>query len=78
MSGWFGKTNPYLVFYRQRSDKTWLKVHETEVVKGSLNPVWKSFDVKAALLCSGNYDIQIKGELRHYIKGDTDKTIGEF
>jgi hypothetical protein len=28
----FGKSDPFLVFYKAKEDKTWIKVHETEVV----------------------------------------------
>lgn len=41
LGGWFSKTDPYISFYRLRSDKTWLKVYETEIIKSNLNPTWK-------------------------------------
>ena len=72
LGGWFSKTDPYLSFYRLRSDKTWLKVHETEIIKSNLNPTWKEFEIKAARFCNGNFDLPIKIEVKHHIKGDQD------
>lgn len=35
----FGKSDPFLWIYRQRADGEWLKVHETEVIKNTLDPI---------------------------------------
>ena len=31
-----------------------------QVVKNSLNPEWKTFEIKAQKLCAANYDVQLK------------------
>lgn len=49
----FGKSDPFLVFYRhgiETSDYT--AVHKTEVVKNTLNPQWKSLKLTLQTLCN--------------------------
>ncbi|KAG7229482.1 hypothetical protein INR49_031903 [Caranx melampygus] len=41
----FGKSDPFLVFYRSNEDGTFTICHKTEVIKNNLNPVWKSVKV---------------------------------
>lgn len=41
----FGKSDPYLKFHKQTSDRTWLLVHQIEVIKNNLDPVWRSFKI---------------------------------
>lgn len=35
----FGKSDPYILMYRVRDDGTWLKVHTTEIIKNTLDPM---------------------------------------
>uniref|UniRef100_A0A3B5PU18 Copine family member 9 n=1 Tax=Xiphophorus maculatus TaxID=8083 RepID=A0A3B5PU18_XIPMA len=37
----FGKSDPFLVFYRSNEDGTFTICHKTEVIKNNLNPVWQ-------------------------------------
>ncbi|KAG5837824.1 hypothetical protein ANANG_G00217120 [Anguilla anguilla] len=39
----FGKSDPFMVFYRSNEDGTFTICHKTEVVKNTLNPVWQAF-----------------------------------
>lgn len=41
----FGKSDPYLEFHKQTSDRTCLLVHQIEVIKNNLDPVWRSFKI---------------------------------
>jgi Ca2+-dependent lipid-binding protein len=50
----FGKSDPYLQFFRVREDSTWVQVHQTEVVKTTLNPRWKPFTLTVQALCNGD------------------------
>ena len=45
MDGLFGKSDPFLCFYRISEDGSWLKVHSTEFIKDNLNPIWKPFNI---------------------------------
>ncbi|KAJ7317160.1 hypothetical protein JRQ81_003322 [Phrynocephalus forsythii] len=52
----FGKSDPFLVFYRSNEDGTFTICHKTEVVKNNLNPVWQPFSIPVRSLCNGDYD----------------------
>ncbi|XP_027857985.1 copine-9-like isoform X2 [Xiphophorus couchianus] len=52
----FGKSDPFLVFYRSNEDGTFTICHKTEVIKNNLNPVWQSFTIPVRALCNGDYD----------------------
>uniref|UniRef100_A0A8D0DYB5 Uncharacterized protein n=1 Tax=Salvator merianae TaxID=96440 RepID=A0A8D0DYB5_SALMN len=52
----FGKSDPFMVFYRSNEDGTFTICHKTEVVKNTLNPVWQSFAIPVRALCNGDYD----------------------
>lgn len=56
----FGKSDPYLLFERCNEDNTYSTVHKTEVIKKTLNPTWKSFQVPAQTLCNGDYQRTMK------------------
>uniref|UniRef100_A0A2K6KTX9 Copine family member 9 n=1 Tax=Rhinopithecus bieti TaxID=61621 RepID=A0A2K6KTX9_RHIBE len=51
----FGKSDPFLVFYRSNEDGTFTICHKTEVVN-TLNPVWQPFSIPVRALCNGDYD----------------------
>jgi len=75
--GWFGKSDPFLKFYRLHGDDTWIKVHETEFIKDDLNPTWALFETKASLFCHGDYYTPIKIECFDYDKDGGHDYIGE-
>nr|XP_033782251.1 copine-9 isoform X3 [Geotrypetes seraphini] len=52
----FGKSDPFLVFYRSNEDGTFTICHKTEVVKNTLNPVWQPFTIPVRALCNGDFD----------------------
>uniref|UniRef100_A0A6Q2ZIS3 Copine-2 n=1 Tax=Esox lucius TaxID=8010 RepID=A0A6Q2ZIS3_ESOLU len=56
----FGKSDPYLEFHKQGDDGKWMLVHRTEVIKNTLDPVWKPFTVPLISLCNGDVDRSIK------------------
>uniref|UniRef100_UPI0037E7C37A copine-9-like isoform X2 n=1 Tax=Semicossyphus pulcher TaxID=241346 RepID=UPI0037E7C37A len=56
----FGKSDPFLVFYRSNEDGTFTICHKTEVIKNTLNPVWQSFTIPVRALCNGDYDRTVK------------------
>ncbi|XP_013782880.1 copine-3-like [Limulus polyphemus] len=52
-----GKSDPFLEIKRQLPDGSWLLVHRTEVIKHTLNPVWKKFDIAAKSFGGNNPEI---------------------
>ncbi|XP_016110736.1 copine-8-like [Sinocyclocheilus grahami] len=73
----FGKSDPFLVFYRSNEDGTFTICHKTEVVKNTLNPVWQAFKISVRALCNGDYDRygvinpKKKGKKKKYLNSGT-------
>ena len=59
---WFGKSDPYLIFYRNLGANQWKEVHRTEVVRDTLNPTWVPFEVTEQELCNSDIHKPIKIE----------------
>mmetsp|Transcript_5817 Transcript_5817/g.8144 ORF Transcript_5817/g.8144 Transcript_5817/m.8144 type:complete len:557 (-) Transcript_5817:49-1719(-) len=74
----FGKSDPFLVFHKMKmEDSSWIKVHETEYVLKTLNPVWKAFSIPVAKLCNGDFDRPLKIECYDWNKSGKFDFIGE-
>ncbi|XP_077983469.1 copine-3-like [Glandiceps talaboti] len=56
----FGKSDPYLEFFRSGSQDNQVMVHRTEVVMNNQSPTWKTFKISVQALCNGNYEKPIK------------------
>ncbi|WAR25920.1 CPNE8-like protein [Mya arenaria] len=67
----FGKSDPFLTFYRANEDNTFTVVHRTEVIKKTLNPTWKPMTLSVRALCNGDYD-------RHDFIGDFTTSLREL
>nr|XP_004649597.1 copine-5 isoform X2 [Jaculus jaculus] len=74
----FGKSDPFLVFYRSNEDGTFTICHKTEVMKSTLNPVWQTFSIPVRALCNGDYDRTIKVEVYDWDRDGSHDFIGEF
>ncbi|KAK2158065.1 hypothetical protein LSH36_178g06009 [Paralvinella palmiformis] len=74
----FGKSDPFLLFYRSNEDSSFTVVHKTEVIKNTLNPTWKPFTVPVRALCNGDYDRTLKIECYDYNKNGSHDFIGVF
>ncbi|XP_034019025.1 copine-8 [Thalassophryne amazonica] len=74
----FGKSDPFLVFYRSNEDGTFTICHKTEVVKYTLNPVWEAFKIPVRALCNGDYDRAIKVDVYDWDRDGGHDFIGEF
>ncbi|KAM7370138.1 hypothetical protein PAMP_011416 [Pampus punctatissimus] len=73
----FGKSDPYLEFYKQ-TETGWQLAHRTEVVKNNLNPTWKPFRIPLQSLCGGDMDKPIKVECYDYDSDGSHDLIGIF
>ncbi|KAK3612048.1 hypothetical protein CHS0354_021732 [Potamilus streckersoni] len=74
----FGKSDPFLVFYRANEDNSFTVVHKTEVIKNTLSPTWAPFTIPVRTLCSGDYNRTIKVECYDWDSDGTHDIIGEF
>uniref|UniRef100_A0A4W6G5F6 Copine-3 n=1 Tax=Lates calcarifer TaxID=8187 RepID=A0A4W6G5F6_LATCA len=73
----FGKSDPYLEFYKQ-TETGWQLAHRTEVVKNNLNPSWRPFRIPLQSLCGGDMDKPIKVECYDYDNDGSHDLIGSF
>uniref|UniRef100_A0A671N268 Copine-9-like n=1 Tax=Sinocyclocheilus anshuiensis TaxID=1608454 RepID=A0A671N268_9TELE len=74
----FGKSDPFLVFYRSNEDGTFTICHKTEVIKNTLNPVWQLFTIPVRALCNGDYDRTVKVDVYDWDRDGSHDFIGEF
>ncbi|XP_032076754.1 copine-8 isoform X2 [Thamnophis elegans] len=74
----FGKSDPFLVFFRSNEDGSFTICHKTEVIKNTLNPVWQAFKISIRALCNGDYDRTIKVEVYDWDRDGSHDFIGEF
>ncbi|XP_060919921.1 copine-3-like isoform X1 [Labrus mixtus] len=73
----FGKSDPYLEFFKQ-TETGWQLAHRTEVVKNNLNPTWRPFRIPLQSLCGGDLDKPIKVECYDYDNDGSHDLIGIF
>ncbi|XP_017168221.1 copine-2 isoform X1 [Mus musculus] len=74
----FGKSDPFLEFYKPGDDGKWMLVHRTEVIKYTLDPVWKPFTVPLVSLCDGDLEKPIQVMCYDYDSNGGHDFIGEF
>ncbi|OMJ89294.1 hypothetical protein SteCoe_8591 [Stentor coeruleus] len=58
----FGKSDPYLIFYRSLGSNSWTEVYRTEIIKNTLDPTWKPISISGQKLCNGDKNKPIKIE----------------
>ncbi|XP_023339051.1 copine-8 [Eurytemora carolleeae] len=76
---WFlGKSDPFLEISRCTENNTYILVHRTEVIKKTLNPNWKSFQLKVGTLCNGDYERDLKVDIYDWESSGTHQYMGTF
>lgn len=73
---WLISNDPFLVIYRANEDGSFSVVHKTEAIRGTQNPKWKSFVLRATSLCNGDYDRNLKIECYDSRSNGDHKLIG--
>ncbi|XP_040922313.1 copine-3-like isoform X2 [Toxotes jaculatrix] len=73
----FGKSDPFLEFYKQ-TETGWQLAHRTEVVKNNLNPTWRRFRIPLQSLCGGDVEKSIKVDCYDYNNSGSHDFIGSF
>jgi len=74
----FGKSDPFVNIYRANEGKEWTLVKRTEVIKNTLNPSWKPFEISMDALCKGDMDRAIKFVVFDWNNDGSEDLIGEF
>jgi copine 5/8/9 len=73
----FGKSDPFLVILKRgKGAEEWVKVHQTEVIKNNLNPVWRPFEISAAKLNGGEMERRLRFEVYDWDKRSSPDFIG--
>ncbi|CAG2181417.1 unnamed protein product, partial [Oppiella nova] len=73
-----GKSDPYLTISRVNPDTTYTVVHKTEVIRNTLSPQWRPFNVKVQQLCGGDYDRNLKIDCYDWDENSAHDLIGSF
>ncbi|XP_061911906.1 copine-1 [Entelurus aequoreus] len=74
----FGKSDPFLEFFKQGVDGKWQLVHRTEVVKNNLSPTWKKFSVPLQTFCSSDLERPLKVDCSDHDSDGSHDLIGSF
>ena len=74
----FGKSDPYLKFYKNVGVDQWVEVHKTEVIKSTLDPVWAPFELTEQHLCDCDRNKPIKVECFDWDNIGSHDLIGIF
>jgi len=74
---WFGTSDPYVEFLKPLEDGSWLPVARTETLKGTVNPRFKKFSVKLAMLCNADINIPLKMRCLDWNLNSDPDLIGE-
>uniref|UniRef100_A0A7N6AIH0 Copine-3 n=1 Tax=Anabas testudineus TaxID=64144 RepID=A0A7N6AIH0_ANATE len=74
----FGKSDPFLEFFKQGDSGKWQLVHRTEVVKNNLNPSWKKFTVPLQTFCSSDLNRSLKVDCSDHDSDGSHDLIGSF
>ncbi|CAL4142232.1 unnamed protein product [Meganyctiphanes norvegica] len=72
-----GNSDPFLIFHRSNDMDDYTVVHKTEVIKNTLNPVWKPIVIPARTLCAGDHNRSIWIECYDYDFDGGHDLIGE-
>lgn len=74
---WFGKGDPYFEIHRLREDGNWVKCYQSEVIKNSKKPHWKSKSIRMQVLNNGDPLRPIKILVFDWNKNDEPDFYGE-
>jgi hypothetical protein len=74
----FGKSDPFLVIYKESPNGQWVVAYKSEVIKNTLNPNWKPFTLPLNQLCNGNYERKLKFEVTDWDSDGSHDYIGSF
>ncbi|VVC29986.1 Hypothetical protein CINCED_3A018449 [Cinara cedri] len=74
----FGKSDPFLEIYKLTDTGNYTLVHKTDVIKDTLTPHWKKFNISVRALCNGDYERDLKFICFDWNSSGDHSLIGEF
>jgi len=75
---WFGKSDPFIEILRSTESNRYILVHRTEVIKNTLNPQWKPFQLSVRSLCNGDDDRDLRFDIYDWNRSGSHEIIGSF
>lgn len=75
--GFFGTSDPFLVFLRCNEDGSYSKVWESAVVNNSLSPHWAQAKIPLSKLCNGDIHRPLRLEIYDYEKSGKHVFMGQ-
>lgn len=75
---WFGKSDPYLVFYRIHNNQDLIQVYKTETKMKTLNPKFKKMEIPLRDLCNGDHQTTFVVKCFDWNKSGSPDLIGQF
>ncbi|KAK3085627.1 hypothetical protein FSP39_006429 [Pinctada imbricata] len=73
-----GKSDPVMEIHKAGQDGSWQVTHRTEVIKDTLNPTWRPFELPVHTMCSGDKDKNIKFVVYDWDSDGSHDLIGDF
>jgi len=74
----FGKSDPFLEIHRSTDSNQYILVHRTEVIKKTLDPQWKQFQLKVRSICNGDDDRDLRMDVYDWNRSGDHEIIGSF
>eukprot|EP01096_Ripella_sp_DP13-Kostka_P000596 TRINITY_DN1064_c2_g1_i2.p1 TRINITY_DN1064_c2_g1~~TRINITY_DN1064_c2_g1_i2.p1 ORF type:complete len:956 (+),score=432.93 TRINITY_DN1064_c2_g1_i2:97-2964(+) len=72
----FGKSDPFIRILRKKLDGTYDAVHKTEVIKNTLDPAWRTFEISIQRLCNGDMNRPLRFDCIDWNPSGTEDFIG--
>jgi len=73
-----GRSDPFYTISKSREDGGWVKVWDSEIIRGNLNPTWDAVGIPVQKICNGDYDRPIQVAVYDYESNGSHKLIGSF
>lgn len=74
----FGKSDPFFILSKQNQSGQFTPVYESEIIKNTLDPTWKSFTKPVVEICNGDYERKLKFDIFDYDNDGSRDYIGSF
>ena len=74
----FGKSDPFMEIFRSSESGQYILVHRTEVIKNTLNPDWRPFQLSVRSLCNGDDERDLRFDVYDWNKSGSHEIIGTF
>ena len=74
----FGKSDPFIEIFRSTESNKYILVHRTEVIKNTLDPDWRQFEISARSLSNSDDERDLRFDVYDWNKSGSHEIIGSF